>query len=163
MNDPLATYLHDHLTGSHFAIQLLDSVHEQYKNEELGDFAAALSAEVKKDQETLEGIIQQVGKSHFDLAEATGWLAEKASKFKLQRDDGGAGLGTFEALETLTLGIKGKLALWQVLPRIRAIDPRVPDHDFEKLAARAEEQYSQVEAHRLQLARATFSSSNMGS
>jgi hypothetical protein len=26
MNDPLATYLHDHLAGSHFTITLLDSL-----------------------------------------------------------------------------------------------------------------------------------------
>ena len=26
MSDPLATYLHDHLAGSHFAVKLLDSL-----------------------------------------------------------------------------------------------------------------------------------------
>jgi hypothetical protein len=30
MHDPLATYLHDHLAGSHFAIELLDSIEKQY-------------------------------------------------------------------------------------------------------------------------------------
>jgi hypothetical protein len=53
MNDHLATYLHDHLAGSHFAIKLLDSLHEQYKDEPLGKFAHAVCAEIKQDQDTL--------------------------------------------------------------------------------------------------------------
>ncbi len=156
MNDPLASYLHDHLAGANFAIQLLDSLHDQYRDEELGRFASILSAQVKQDQETLQEIIERVGKGHFDLAEAAGWVGEKASQFKLQRDDSDEGLGTFEALETLTLGIRGKLALWQALPIIRGIDERIPDHDFKKLAARAEDQFAQAEEQRLQLARITF-------
>jgi hypothetical protein len=156
MNDPLATYLHDHLAGSQFAIKLLDSLHDQYRNEELGNFALTLCAEVKRDQEILEAIVDRIGKVHLDLSEAAGWLAEKASQIKLHRDHAGGGLGTFEALETLSLGIRGKLALWDALPRIRDFDKRIPDQDFEQLAERAEDQYSRVEQHRLRLIHATF-------
>jgi hypothetical protein len=60
------------------------------------------------------------------------------------------GIGTFEVLETLVLGIRGKLALWQVLPIAREVDPRIPNLDFEKLAASAEEQGARVEKRRLQ-------------
>jgi hypothetical protein len=83
-------------------------------------------AEVAQDQKTLEEIIHQVGTAHLDLKESVGWLAERASQFKSRRDDSGAGLGTFEALEVLTLGIRGKLALWQALPSIRRVDSRIP-------------------------------------
>jgi len=158
MTDPLAIYLHDHLAGSHFAIKLLNSLHDQYKEEELGAFALGLSAEIKKDQVTLENIIDYVGRTSLDLTEATGWLVEKVSQFKLQRDDSEVGLGTFEALETLTLGIKGKQALWRALSTIRAVDPRVPEYDYDELAARADDQFAQVEAKRLDLARTTFGS-----
>ena len=156
MNDPLATYLHDHLAGSHFAIKLLDSLHDQYKGEELGHFALALCAEVKRDQDTLQQIIDHVGKSTLDLTEVVGWVGEKASQFKLQYDDSSGGLGTFEALETLALGIQGKLALWQALPLIRDVDARVPSEDFGRLAVRADEQYTSVENRRRQLIHATF-------
>jgi hypothetical protein len=37
------------------------------------------------------------------------------------------GIGTFEALETLALGIQGKLALRQVLSIVRELDARVPE------------------------------------
>src|SRR5260370_41973330 len=109
MSDPLAIYLHDHMAGSHFAIKLLESLHDQYKDEGLGQFALALCAEIKRDQDTLQQIIEQVGEAHFDLAEVAGWVGEKASQFKLQRDDCGGGPGTVEALETLALGIRGEL------------------------------------------------------
>jgi len=156
MADTLATYLHDHLAGSHFAIKLLDSLHDQYRDDDLGNFALAIRAEIKQDQETLEGIIDQAGRANLDLTEAAGWLVEKASKFKLQHDDSSGGLGTFEALETLTLGIRGKLALWKALPVIREADQRIPNLDFEELGFRAEDQFAQVEEQRLQLARFTF-------
>jgi hypothetical protein len=156
MSNPLATYLHDHVAGSYFAIKLLRRLHEQYRHEQLGKFALTLTAEITQDQETLEAIVDRVGRSHLDLTEATGWLAEKASQLKLRGDESSGGIGTFEALETLTLGILGKLALWHVLPLIRDVDPRVPEIDFEKLAERAEEQYAWVEAQRLHLARTAF-------
>jgi hypothetical protein len=40
------------------------------------------------------------------LTEAAGWFAEQASQLKLKRDDPSGGIGTFEALETLMLGIR---------------------------------------------------------
>jgi hypothetical protein len=156
MSDPLATYLHDHLAGSHFAIKLLETVREQYSKESLAGFAEALITDVKDDQETLQGIIERVGKAHLDWTETAGWFAEKASQLKLQRDDTEAGIGTFEALETLAVGIRGKLALWQVLPIIRKVDPRIPDIDYGKLAERAEEQFARVEKRRLESALITF-------
>jgi len=154
-SDPLATYLHDHLAGSHFAIKLLDSLGDQYRNEELGAFASALCAEVKRDQNALEEIISHVGTASTDLMEVAGWFGEKASQFKLHRDSSG-GLGTFEALETLMLGVRGKLALWKALPLIREIDSRIPEQDYKILAARAEDQFSRVETERLRLVGTTF-------
>jgi len=156
MSDALPTYLHDHLAGSHFAIKLLVSLSDQYKDEDLGAFARSLAVDVKQDQETLQQIIEKVGQANLDLMEAVGWLMEQASRFKLQRDGAGQGIGTFEALETLSLGIQGKAALWSVLTVIREVDSRVPAYEFDKLIARAQDQYQRVEAQRLSLARATF-------
>jgi len=154
MSDPLATYLHDHLAGSNFAIQLLESLRDEDRGEELSGLAVALLAEVKEDREALQRIIGGVGKTHLDLKDATGWLAEKASRWKLQRDSGG--FGTLEALETLTLGILAKLALWRVLPVIAKVDTRICETDFDKLTARAQEQYARVEQYRMQFARTAF-------
>jgi len=156
MTDALASYLHDHLAGSHFAVNLLDSLHDQYRDEELGAFALSLNTEVKQDQQTLQEIINRVGKAQLDLTEAAGWFAEKASQIKLKRDKSGGGLGTFEALEALALGIRGKWELWQALPVMREYDARIPDFDFEKLATRADDQFLQAEEQRLRFAPTLF-------
>ena len=83
MNDPLATYLHDHLAGSHFAIKLLESLHDQYKDEELGDFALGLCVEVKRDQDTLQQIIDHVGKATLDLTEVAGLGGREGSPIQV--------------------------------------------------------------------------------
>lgn len=156
MTDPLPTYLHDHLAGSRFAINLLESMVKQYLNEPMGKFAEVLVLEIKQDQEVLEKIIEGVGGSGRDLKETAAWLAEKISQLKLGRDGEAIGIGTFEALESLTLGIRGKLGLWRVLPILRKVDARIPDIDFEQLAARAEEQFVRVDTERLRLAPSVF-------
>jgi hypothetical protein len=46
--------------------------------------------DVQQDQDTLQAIVDHVGRSHLDLTEAASWLAEKASKLKLKRDDSSA-------------------------------------------------------------------------
>jgi hypothetical protein len=156
MSDSLAIYLHDHLAGSRFAIELLKSLQEQYAGQPLAEFAGVLEADVTRDQETLQKIIDSVGRAHLDLKEAAGWFAEKAAQLKLTQDHAAGGIGTFEALEMLVLGIRGKLALWQVLPIVREVDLRIPSLDFAKLAASAEEQGARVENQRLQLGATTF-------
>lgn len=155
MSDPLATYLQDHLAGSSFAIELLESLRDRFHDQPLGTLAEALLADVRDDQQVLLRMIDRVGKGGLDLKSAAGWIAEKLSRLKLQDDDG-AGLGTFEALETLALGILGKASLWHALAVIREQDARVAGEDFSQLAARAEAQHDRVEAHRLQLARKIF-------
>ena len=42
MNDPLATYLHDHLASAVHAIDLLEAIRDEHVSEPLGEFAALL-------------------------------------------------------------------------------------------------------------------------
>lgn len=163
MADPLASYLHDHLAGSRFALELLSSLSEQYEGEPLGTFTKEIRSEIEQDQRTLQHIIQRVGETHMDMAEMAGWLTEKAAQLKLKLDRRDQSLGTFEALETLALGIRGKLSLWKVLPLIREMDSRIPDLDFKELQESAETQYNRMEQQRLRIAPMTFSKLKVGS
>ena len=63
MSDSLAIYLHDHLAGSKFAVELLEFLRSQHAGQPLGDAAATLSAEVAEDRKVLQGIIGRVGNS----------------------------------------------------------------------------------------------------
>lgn len=151
MSEPLAAYLHDHLAGSNFAIELLKSLEEQHASDPLGQFAAAELKLLLEDREILQGIVDRVGTETSALKEATAWVAEKASRFKL-RHPSSPEFGTFEALELLALGIHGRVALWRVLSSIAPADSRVGSQDFETLAARAQAQHDRVEERRLQTA-----------
>jgi hypothetical protein len=152
MSDSLATYLHDHLAGSAFAIDLVESLRDHYAGDALGEFASDLLIQIKQDRMALQQLADRIGKGSPDMKEATAWVAEKVTRFKLSHDRA-RGLGTFQALELLALGIQGKLALWRALIEITARDDRVKQVDLDLLAARAENQHAQVEKQRLMIAR----------
>ena len=152
MSDSLTTYLHDHLTGSNFAIEVLEFLRDQHSGERLGSAAAALLAEVQQDRKVLQGLIDRLGTGFPVVKEAAAWLGEKVSRLKLKR----GAFGTFEALEALAVGIAGKLSLWRALAIIAENDARVHGLDFDQLAASAQAQHAQVEELRLEAARAAF-------
>jgi len=136
MADPLATYLHDHLAGSVHAVSLLEFIRDQHEREPLGRFASGLLAEIEADRHVLQELADRAGAGSSDLKEFAAWLSEKVTRLKLRH--GGDGLGTFEALEFLELGIHGKWALWRALATVAASDTRLRGLDYEHLAARAD-------------------------
>jgi hypothetical protein len=151
ISEPLTTYLHDHLAGSNFAVEVLKDWCDQHAGEELADFAASLLREVEADRQVLQSVIDRAGGETSVLKEATAWAAEKVGRFKLRRSVAGE-VGTFETLEALALGILGKMKLWRALAAIAATDTRLAGVDFDSLADRAEAQHAQVEQRRLKLA-----------
>jgi len=152
MSDPLATYLHDHLGGAKAAIDLLEAMRDHQKDKPLGDFAAHLLAEVQADRDTLRRRAEKVGGGSNVIKEFTGWLGEKTTRLKLGPESANP-FATFEALEFLALGVRGKLGMWQALDVAADDDPRLSGFDFNQLAARAEAQYQQVEQQRMQTAK----------
>ena len=55
--------------------------------------------------------------------------AEKVSRLKLKHGSAD-GLGTFEALEFLVIGIHGKWALWRAMAELASFDSRLEGIDF---------------------------------
>jgi len=149
--DPLDSYLEDHFAGATSAIELLDRLAKDHEGEPLAAFAAEIRREVDADRATLRALMDRVASGPHPIKELGARVLEKLSRWKLDRDLTGP-LGTFESLEFLTLGILGKRALWQVLSSIAEHDSRVGGLDYENLITRAESQYLQVEARRLELA-----------
>lgn len=156
MSEPLVVYLHDHLAGAVAGINLIEALREQHTGEPLGSFAAELLNEVEADRAVLEALAERVGDGSSQVKNAAAWLTEKISRLKLGKDTGGE-LGTFEALEALSLGILGKRALWRALATQRE---RFSELDFEQLASRAQGQYDRVEERRLELARTALLASH---
>jgi hypothetical protein len=154
----LAVYLADHLAGSVQAIELIRTIREDHRDEELGRFASQLIEEVKSDQDTLRRIADAVGTGASSLKETTAWIGEKLTLIKLHRKSN-SGLGAIEALEFLELGIHGKWTLWRALGEIASANPKLRHIDFLELEERAATQRARVEEQRLALVRKTFAGS----
>ena len=91
------------------------------------------------------------------MRKAAAWLTEKVGEAKLELDDSGNGqLRLLEALETLGLGIQGKLGLWRALSAASSREPEIQKLDLPRLERRAHDQFERVEAQRLLAARAAF-------
>jgi hypothetical protein len=149
MSDPLGRYLNDHRAGAAMAIELLEAMSERHRDSDLGTFASDMLARVREDRDVLEALVERVGTPNV-LKEAAAWLGEKVTRLKLRGQDDD--LGTFEALETLALGIAGKRALWDALDTIAPRDRRLHGVDFPRLASDAQRQMDLVNARRLAMA-----------
>src|SRR5437764_552523 len=154
-NDALPTYLQDHLAGALHAIELLRAMRDHFAGEPIGDFASQILGEIEADRDVLARLTESVGGTAGGVKEWVAWLAEKISRLKLKHGSGD-GLGTFEALEFLLLGIHGKQALWRALSVVASLDSRLQGVDFSELIARAENQHRRVEEQRLACAQSVF-------
>jgi hypothetical protein len=146
----LGVYLRDHLAGAAAAVEILALLREQHAGEPLGEFAATLRGEIEADRAILVDLAEHAVGGSSVVKEATAWLSAKVGRIKLGRD---GPLGTLEALETVALGVLGKLALWRALLLVAPGDPRLDGVDFGRLATRAESQHEQLEERRLEAAR----------
>jgi hypothetical protein len=148
----LTTYLNDHFAGSVAAIDLLDHLLERAPSPEAKRLFADIRAEVTQDQETLQAIIRRVGADESGWRKAGAWFSEKLARLKLKIDDS----DELEAVETLSLGILGKLALWRSLAIVGSDVEWLRGIDLDRLQGRALDQHARAESRRLELARLLF-------
>jgi hypothetical protein len=153
MQEPLAIYLHDHLAGAAVAIELLEVMRK--RKDPLGSFANHLLNEVEVDRTTLKELANKVGSGENVIKDAAGWLSEKTIRLKFGHTMADS-FGTFQAIEFLSLGILGKLALWRALETLSLSDSRLSGDSFAELILRAKTQFSQVEDRRLEIASTAF-------
>jgi hypothetical protein len=155
MSDEVFTvYLNDHLAGSVAAIELVDHLRQASKATEREQLLAGLRVDIEADQTVLRELLERAGGTESKVRKAAAWLTEKLGEAKLKLDHPGSDdLGWLEALETLSLGILGKQALWGSLEAARDRRPELQALDLKKLKSRAVEQHQRVEAERLQVAR----------
>jgi hypothetical protein len=117
----------------------------------------SLGQEIEEDQQIVKLLLRSVGGKESKVRKATAWLTEKIGEAKLELDDSGNGqLRLLEGLETLGLGIQGKLGLWRALSAASSQDAEIGKLDLTRLERRARDQFERVEAERLLVARAAF-------
>ena len=85
---------------------------------------------------------------------AAAWSAEKLGRLKPNgRLLSYSPLSRLVRLEGLTLGVRGKLAMWESMIAVFGEDPRLSEVDLERLAERARTQLERLERLRLEASR----------
>ena len=139
------------------ALELVDRLIRLSKGMDREQLFRSLRDEIEEDQQIVKRLIQNMGGKESKVRKAAAWLTEKVGEAKLEWDDSGNGqLRLLEALETLGLGIQGKMGLWRALSGASSQEPEIAKLDLVRLERRAREQFERVEAQRLLVARAAF-------
>jgi hypothetical protein len=155
-SDLLRIYMQDHYAGATAGAELARRAASSNDDSALGEALSRVASEVEEDRDSLRRVMDEYGAGPDRLKNAGAWSLEKAGRLKPNgRLLSYSPLSRLIELEGLVLGITGKLGLWRALAE--ALGPTYAGEDFEALAARAEEQRSLLEPHRLQAAREAFS------
>jgi|SRR6202035_260144 len=151
-------YLNDHLGGAMLGSELAAQIRDRHAGTPLGDVMRSIAAEIEEDRQTLLELMDRMDVARNPLKQATGWMAEKASRVKFSGlASGEPDHGAFMALESLTLGVGGKLCLWRALKEVEDHYPPLASTDLDGLIARAEAQQSTLEGERLAAGRHALS------
>ncbi len=155
--DALGVYLNDHLAGSVAALDMMKELAEQERGRPLEETLLTLWAEVGEEQTVLRELAGRIDAGENPLKQATAWVTAKVGQGKLAiAARTHPALATLQGLESLTLGLQGKLGLYRVLGEIAQRDPRLGGYQFAVLEARTVAQQAMVERERMAAARAAF-------
>jgi hypothetical protein len=148
------TYLNDHLAGAMLGSDLAQQIRHRHEGTPLGEVMGPIAVEIEQDRQTLLDLMQRLGTTRSPVKQATGWVAEKASRVKFSGIvSGEPDHGAFVALESLTLGVLGKKSLWTALKEVADEYPPLALTNLDDLIDRAERQRSVLERERLVAAR----------
>jgi len=151
--DALATYLNDHLSGATLGVDHARQIAENNEGTELGEVMTLLHAEIEQDRDTLIDLMERLDISQNPVKKAGAWIMEKAGRPKFDgTTSGDEQLGTYLALETMSLGVAGKLSLWEALNVVRDQYPPIAEIDLAALIQRAKSQRATLEEQRLRAA-----------
>lgn len=149
----LAIYLNDHLAGATAGRDLARRAASSNAGSDYGTFLEGLAMQVEEDRDSLLGLMRSLGVGVDRVKVLGGWAAEKIGRLKLNgRLLGYSPLSRLLELEGLTLGVRGKLALWRALEELAPAEPRLVQADLSALSERAAAQLEGLEAHRLRAA-----------
>jgi hypothetical protein len=152
----LSIYLQDHLAGATLGVALARCAARSHANTHGGPVLTQVAGDIEADRETLKRLMADLGVRPSRSKDAAAWLGERLARLKPSgRLSRGRAYHELHELETLSLGIAGKLGLWEALRIAEATDLRF---NLDQLEERARSQRQQVEELRAALARVALSS-----
>jgi hypothetical protein len=157
--EDLAIYLKDHYAGGVAALEMVDHLIEEHRDDPLRTFFCKLREEIQADHDQLCRLIEGLGDKESSLRNAGAWVAEKLGRLKMGFGaSADSKLRPLQSLEFLFLGITGKKALWRALMEVQSDWPILGKIDLARLEERAREQAEEVDARRLAAAHEAFPS-----
>jgi len=151
MDQLLERYLNDHHAAACGAIKLVGALSERQEEEMEQIFYENLKSIIEDDRKLLESLLEKASMEKSLTLQVAGQLAESASRLKLLWEGlEPGGLGMFEALEVLTLGLQGKRLLWVMLGELAPYFPEWRGVDFAALELAAIQQRDEVEKRRIE-------------
>ncbi|HEY2714966.1 MAG TPA: hypothetical protein VGI73_01955 [Solirubrobacterales bacterium] len=143
----LAIFLNDHLAGATGGVEIAKRAERSNAGGEFSGPLTELRAEIEADRTTLLSLMHELGVARSRLKPPLAALGERLARLKPNGQlRGYSPLSRVIELESLVVGITGKLRLWILC---RELVGERSDLDFDALAARAERQRERAE--RLQL------------
>jgi hypothetical protein len=145
----LEIYLADHAAAATAGLELANRVARNNASSSFGEVLKRLAGDIEEDRRTLKRVVAALGFRESRAKAALAWAGERVGRLKPNGQlKGYSPLSRVLELETLSVGIAGKLALWQSLQTLPHVQERLGDLDLEDLAARAERQRDEVEKQR---------------
>jgi hypothetical protein len=153
----LEIYLADHAAAATAGVALASRAARSNAKSEYGAFLRRLAAEVEEDRRTLRAIVGELGFAESKPKDIVAWIGERVGRLKLNGQIRGySPLSRVLELEALSVGIAGKLALWESLQSAPNVSRRLSRFDLQGLVQRARQQRAAVEEHRVRAAREAF-------
>ncbi len=150
---PLDVYLNDHLAGSAAAVELVERIKANNEGTSLAAHLEGLAREIEADRDTLGEVMERLGVVRSTPKQVVGKVMETLSRLRLnEKVTGGPEISRLMELETLSLGIEGKVALWRSLNHVADSRPQLAEFDVASLIVQAVGQRSGLEPFRLEAA-----------
>jgi hypothetical protein len=149
---PLHVYLNDHLAGATAGVDLVKTAAENHDGE-LGEFFAQLADEISADYNGLTSLMDQMDAHASGAKEVLAKAGSVVSEAKFSGESvGSPTFGTFLTLETLSIGVEGKLCMWKALKVVEGEYTELASFDIDTLIERAQSQRDRIEGKRLEIA-----------
>jgi len=160
--DPLHVYLNDHLAGATAGVDLVTTAAENHEGD-LGEFFVELADGITGDYNTLTSLIDQMNAHASGAKEAFAKIGSEVSAAKFSGETvEDPQFGTFLTLETLSIGVEGKLCMWKALKVVAGEYPELAALDIDTLIERAQSQRDGIEGKRLEVAGSALSAEKVG-
>jgi hypothetical protein len=146
-------YLHGHHAGARAAVRTVAQQARRHTGSPLGELLTELATEIREDHEALRDVIRRLGLKPSTLRDLAASAAALAGRVALWAERPGESQALLIGLESLSLGIEGKAALWRALRAAAGSDPRLQGVDLDDLEKRAVDQRERLEPFRVEAAR----------